>query len=84
MKKASNQKRTPNSMLIRAREELDLTREEVASKIGVNPRTYYRWEQGLQKPSLYDFRRLCDFLHKEPEELGYTLDAEGNWNQSNY
>lgn len=64
-----------------AREELGITQEELAKKLGVAFATINRWEQGLTTPhastekKLYDFCKEngIEFCKSNPYQLGYKL-----------
>ena len=63
------------------REELGLTQEELAKKLGVAFATINRWEQGLTTPhastekKLYDFckENNIEFCKSNPYQVGYKL-----------
>lgn len=48
---------------------------EVSEKIGVDVRTYGRWELGSGKPRLTSLKQLCNLFDLSAEELGFALDA---------
>lgn len=50
-----------------ARVNSGFDQSEVASKLGVNITTVSSWETGKTKPSLENFRKLCE-LYKWPED----------------
>jgi transcriptional regulator with XRE-family HTH domain len=62
-----------NQKLREMRQRYRLTMEQASEKIGVDTRTYSRWEKGQQSPGLRHLRILCDFFQKTPEELGYKV-----------
>lgn len=49
-----------------ARVNAELDQYEVAKKLGVNIATVSSWETGKTKPSLDNFRKLCE-LYEWPE-----------------
>ncbi len=57
-----------------ARAEADLSREEVAERLGLKEGAYGRIERGLLVPSLRTLRRLCEVLGVSLEDL---VDFEG-------
>ena len=44
-----------------------------AEQIGVDLRTYARWEYGTQAPYPINLDRLCIVYGKTPEELGFAF-----------
>jgi DNA-binding XRE family transcriptional regulator len=61
-----------NFLLRQAREEQDLSQSQVADKIGVNERTYRRWENEGQIPGWYAQRKLLRLFGKTtPGALGF-------------
>lgn len=50
-----------------ARVNAGLSREEVAAKLAVNVSTVASWEAGKTKPSLDNFKHLCQ-LYEWPED----------------
>ncbi len=55
------------------RKERNWSREEVSEKVGVDTRTYSRWEQGRHNPSLRQLRRLCELFETTPDVLGFDV-----------
>jgi transcriptional regulator with XRE-family HTH domain len=47
---------------------------EVSEKIGVDVRTYGRWELGTGKPRLTSLKQLCELFELSADELGFVLD----------
>src|SRR5262249_26851098 len=61
-----------NFLLRQAREERRLSQTQVAETIGVDGRTYRRWENEGHIPSWYAQRKLLAFFGKStPDELGF-------------
>lgn len=60
-----------NQKLRKKRETHHWTIEEVSAKIGVDERTYRRWEQGEQRPHFHSLKRLCILFKSSAEDLGY-------------
>lgn len=65
-----------NHDLYQARKNRKWSQEEVARRIGVDVRTYARWEQGNAIPRLPSLKRLCDVFKMKPDQLGF--DPNGN------
>ncbi len=65
---------SPNYQLRLAREQRQLSQEEVAEGIGCDVRSLRRWEQEgvLPQPKLR--RSLCKFFHMTPEALGFSRE----------
>jgi transcriptional regulator with XRE-family HTH domain len=61
----------PNNRLRAAREEKIWTQEEAAAVIGVDTQTYWRWENGEQRPRSYALRKLREVFGKTTDELGF-------------
>jgi len=49
------------------------SREKVSEQVGVDTRTYSRWEQGRHHPSLRQLRRLCELFETTPDALGFDV-----------
>jgi transcriptional regulator with XRE-family HTH domain len=64
---------TTNHLLCAKRASHRLTIEEVACCVGIEPRTYQRWEQGKHRPHLRSLKRLCQLFACSAEEIGYDL-----------
>lgn len=60
--------------LRRARENLELSQEKVASLIPMNQSSYSKIERDIQEPSLDQLRQICRILSLSPE---FLLDLEG-------
>ena len=52
-----------------AREDLDMSQEEIASLIPMNQSNYSKIERDLQEPGLEQFRRICQILSLDPRYL---------------
>ena len=57
-----------------AREDLDLSQEEVAGQIPMNQSSYSKIERDVQEPSLDQLRRICQILNLNPSYL-LSLDS---------
>jgi 8-oxo-dGTP diphosphatase len=47
------------------------SQEEVAEKLGVDPSTYRRWEDGESRPRPANIRALCTFYGVREDQLGF-------------
>ena len=56
-----------------AREDLDLSQEEVARQIPMSQSGYSKIERNVQEPSLMQLRRICQILKLDPR---YLLDLD--------
>jgi DNA-binding XRE family transcriptional regulator len=74
MTKDSQVQLRANEALIQARARQGWTEKDVADQIGVDKRTYSRWEKGQLQPRLRHIRVLCELFHTAPEMLGFNLD----------
>lgn len=63
--------------LIDRREDLGLTREQVAEVLGINPKTYARCEQGKTMLRVGQRPQLARLLHWSPAELRVALTDDG-------
>ena len=61
--------------LRRARENLELSQEKVASLIPMNQSSYSKIERDVQEPSLDQLRQICRILSLSPE---FLLDLDGD------
>ena len=61
--------------LKRERELRNLSQEELATKVGTDPKTVSRWESGERLPRSDSREALCKLFGKNAEELG-LLKAE--------
>jgi transcriptional regulator with XRE-family HTH domain len=57
--------------LIAAREQLHLSQEEVAERLGVSKATVHRWEKKGDIPQPYHLRELCKLFEASARELGF-------------
>ncbi len=64
-----------NHALVQARKDKKWSQQEVAKRVGVDVRTYARWEQGEAKPRLSSLRKLCNVFHMTHDQLGFDLRA---------
>ncbi len=62
-----------NWKLRQARKAQRWTIAEASERVGVDVRTYSRWEQGNITPRLNSLKRLCDVFALPAEALGYPL-----------
>jgi peptidoglycan hydrolase-like protein with peptidoglycan-binding domain len=62
----------PNEKLRQARLDRDITIEEAAYQIGINPRTLGRTERGETIPDPHTRQLLRQFYKKNNDELGFT------------
>jgi transcriptional regulator with XRE-family HTH domain len=60
-----------NHRLIAVREQRMWTQEEAAEQVGVDPQTYWRWENGIQRPRPYALRKLSAVFGVAVEDLGF-------------
>ena len=63
-----------NKRLRNVRKQCNLTIEQASEKVGVDIRTYSRWERGKMVPHLRTLRKLCQTFNVSAEELGFTID----------
>jgi len=52
-----------------AREDLDLTQDEVSAAIPMNQSSYSKIERDLQEPSIEQLRRICQILNLDSNYL---------------
>ena len=52
-----------------AREDMDLSQEEVSREIPMNQSSYSKIERDVQEPSLEQLRRICQILKLDPSYL---------------
>ncbi len=55
--------------ILKCREERNMTRDELSTKLGVTPQTVSRWENGRRLPDIITFLRLAQILAVDPGEL---------------
>jgi DNA-binding XRE family transcriptional regulator/tetratricopeptide (TPR) repeat protein len=66
-----------NQFLKIARATRFLSIEKAAALVGVEPRTFKRWERDDYNPQLYFLKKLCEAFDAKPEELGYSISVDG-------
>ncbi len=52
-----------------AREDMDLSQDNVASQIPMNQSSYSKIERNVQEPNLEQLRRICQILKLDPAYL---------------
>ncbi len=52
-----------------AREDMDLTQNDMASLIPMNQSNYSKIERGVQEPNMEQLRRICQILRLDPRYL---------------
>ena len=62
-----------------AREDMDLSQEEVSQIIPMNQSSYSKIERDVQEPNLEQLRRICQILKLDPSYL-LALDQYENSN----
>ncbi|MBQ8321687.1 MAG: helix-turn-helix transcriptional regulator [Clostridia bacterium] len=62
-----------------AREDMDLSQEEISRAIPMNQSSYSKIERDVQEPSLEQLRRICQILRLDPS---YLLALESYENAS--
>ncbi len=62
-----------------AREDMDLSQEEVSRLIPMNQSSYSKIERDIQEPNLEQLRRICQILKLDPSYL-LALDKYENTN----
>jgi transcriptional regulator with XRE-family HTH domain len=55
--------------LTKYRELRDLTKEDMATRLGVSPNTYGRYEKGEFEPKMDQWEKIADILNVPVEEL---------------
>lgn len=66
-----------NQFLKIARATRFLSVEKAAALVGIEPRTFKRWEHDDYNPQLYFLKKLCEAFDATPGELGYCISADG-------
>ena len=66
----------PNIALVEARLQRGMSQQAVARAIGVSLSTVARWEKGITRPFAYHQRKLVEFFHLAPQELGLVKSKE--------
>lgn len=61
-----------NTFLRRARLQVKLTQEELASVLGTTAVSIWRWEAG-RTPSPFYRKAICAYFHRSPAEFGWSL-----------
>lgn len=64
-----------------AREDMDLSQEDVATQIPMNQSSYSKIERDVQEPNLEQLRRICQILKLDPSYL-LALDKYENTNSN--
>lgn len=59
-----------------AREDFDLSQQDIADLIPMNQSNYSKIERDIQEPSLEQFKRICQILHLDPRYLLGIEDAD--------
>lgn len=72
----------PNRLLKAEREKRFWTQADLAEKVGSDPKTVGRWENGKTFPSLYYRHKLCKVFDKAPQELGLSQEGVNPGSQS--
>ncbi len=67
-----------NKRVKKERQNRFWTQEELAEKLGTDPRTVRRWECGKGKPRYLHIRGLSKLFGKTPEQLGFTDIEDDN------
>ena len=52
-----------------AREDMDMSQEDVSSLIPMNQSSYSKIERDIQEPNLEQLRRICQILRLDPSYL---------------
>ena len=61
-----------------AREDLDLSQEDVSKQIPMNQSSYSKIERDIQEPNLEQLRRICQILKLDPSYLLCLNDYENS------
>jgi transcriptional regulator with XRE-family HTH domain len=64
--------------LKRERQSRGWSQEDVATRIGSDPKTVGRWERGLTFPGSYFQQRLVDLFGKDAQALGFIARQREN------
>ncbi len=54
----------------------EYTQNQIAQFMHIGASTVFRWEQGISKPTLYQFLKLCSLLNCTPSELIGNISNE--------
>jgi len=55
---------------------------EIASKIGVTPSVYYKWEDGSRDPLIENAKLVAEILGSTIEELFFTYELDESSNKA--
>lgn len=66
----------PNYQLQASRRQKIWTLKEAAEAVGVDPQTFWRWENGEQRPQPYALRKLCEVFGMSAETLGFGRPSD--------
>lgn len=61
------------------RQELGISRQELADKLKVSPQMIYKWETGRSNPKMHTITRIADALEVSLFELISPYDAENEY-----
>lgn len=64
----------PNAKLRREREKRGWSQNELAARIGADPKVVSRWERGEATPSKFYQKKLCELFEKNAVELGFLKE----------
>ncbi len=64
----------PNAKLRREREKRGWSQNELAARIGADPKMVSRWERGEATPSKFYQKKLCELFVKNAVELGFLKE----------
>ncbi|MBQ2810184.1 MAG: helix-turn-helix transcriptional regulator [Clostridia bacterium] len=59
------------------REDMDLSQEDVAGQIPMSQSGYSKIERGIQEPSLYQLKRICEILKISADNLLSLNEFDG-------
>ncbi len=63
-----------NEKLQNARARCKWTEEQVSEIVGVDIRTYRRWERENYIPHLGRLKKLCEVFNASVEDLGFSIE----------
>src|SRR5690348_18433442 len=72
----SDPKAKPNVKLVQARVQQHWSQEQAAADIGVDRKTYNRWERGLSFPRPVLLDAACKAYGMSAEDLGFDAASE--------
>jgi DNA-binding XRE family transcriptional regulator len=75
MVSSRNSEPAKNKKLQDARRRRQWTIAQASEKIGVDIRTYSRWEQGERRPNLSSLKRLCEVFKISAQDLGFDIST---------